>query len=98
MLALHGLLHLAHLEVSVLLVNPPDALLDLHLDGPVLDVLQVSVLLAVLLDGLVAVVHLLLELLQLQPHVVQLVIHLLILVGAALQILAEGLEVDFFVV
>lgn len=80
MLALHGLLHLAHLEVSVLLVDPPDAFLYLHLDGPVLHVLEVAVLLTVLLDGLIAVVYLFFELLDLQPHVVKLVVHLLIFV------------------
>lgn len=70
MLALHGLLHFTHLQVPVLLVDPSDALLDLHLYRSVFDVLQISVLLAVLLDGFVAVVHLLLEFFDLQAHVV----------------------------
>lgn len=70
MLTLHGLFHFAHLKVSVLLVDPSNAFLYLHLDRPVFDVLEVSVFLAVLLYGLVAVVHLLFEFLDLQPHVV----------------------------
>ena len=68
----HCFLHLADLQVPVLLVEPADAFLDVVLNLPVLDVFEVAVLLAVAIDGLVAVGHFLLQLLVLQPSVVEL--------------------------
>lgn len=54
-LAGNGLVDLAHLQVSILELDPPQAVLNLHLDGPILHVFQVPVLDPVLVDGLVAI-------------------------------------------
>jgi hypothetical protein len=97
-LALHRLLHLAHLQVPVLLVDPTDALLYLHLDRAVLHVLQVPVLLPVLLDRLVAVVHLLPQLVVLQPAVVELVLDIGDVLHVLIGLLPQVLEGVFLVV
>jgi hypothetical protein len=90
--ALQGLVHLAHLQVAVLLVDPPDALLDLHLDGSVLHVFQLAVTLLVLLDGLVEVVHLLSQLLVLKTAVVETVLELSVFLEEFIGLLSKVLK------
>ena len=50
MLAWGCFLNLTHLEISILHLNPSQALFDLHLYGPVLHVFKVTIFLSVLLD------------------------------------------------
>ena len=52
MLAGGGLIKLAHLEVPVLHLNPPEAVLDFHLNSPILNLLHLPVLLPIFLNYL----------------------------------------------
>ena len=70
MLAGGGFLDLAHFKVPVLHLNPPEAFLDLPLNGPVFDVFHFPVLLPILLNNLHVIGHFLFQLLYFKGGVV----------------------------
>ena len=91
-------LDLAHIQISILQIDPSQTLLDLHFDGPVLDLFQITIFLSILIYGFIQVRNLLFEFINLKSRVVEITVNLLELGCYFIQLLSQRINHILFVV
>ena len=97
-IGLHCLFHLAKLQISILLVNPSNTFLNLHLNSPILNILKIPILLSIILNNLITIKNLFLQLLTFQFSIVQLILNLLQFIIIFINLFSKRIYGTFLVI